>query len=74
MQVKKIKSADFHLGNKLNGSKSPAKYGIFRGDEQVGVVLSTGGVWDAWDMACRKPLLTHSCGSLAQLKQFLASK
>jgi hypothetical protein len=73
MQVKKIQNAAFHLGNKLNGQKTPAKYGIFRDGIQVGVVLGSF-TWDAWDMDCKNRLIDFSCGSLKQLKEVLASK
>ena len=74
MTVKKIASAPFHLGNKLNGSKSPAQYGIFQGDKQVGVLLSTGSIWTAYNMNLRPDFVDFSFGSLAQAKQFLAAR
>jgi hypothetical protein len=73
MQVKKIENAEFHNANKLNGQAPRAKYGIFRGNVQVGVVLGSR-VWDAWDMECKTRLVGFSCGSLKQLKEVLANK
>ena len=74
MTVKKIGNAPFHLGNKLNGSKSPARYGIFQGNKQVGFLLSTGSVWTAYNMDLRPDFVGFSFGSLAQAKQFLAAR
>jgi hypothetical protein len=73
MEVKKIQNAPFHLGNRLHGSKPRARYGIFKDGKQVGVVLGDLS-WHAWDMECKKQLLTFSCGSLADLKKALANK
>lgn len=73
MTVKKIGNAPFHLGNKLNGSKSPARYGIFRGDTQVGILFSTGSIWTAYNMNLRPDFLGFSCGSLAEIKSRLAT-
>ena len=73
MQVKKIQNAAFHNANKLNGQASRAKYGIFKNNVQVGVVLGDK-LWDAWDMDCKTRLLGFGCASLKQLKEVLASK
>jgi hypothetical protein len=73
MQVKKIQNADFHNANKLNGQAARAKYGVFKNGTQVGVVLGSK-LWDAWDLECKNRILGFSCGSLAQLKEALASK
>jgi hypothetical protein len=72
MEIKKIKAADFHLGNKLNGAKSSATYGVFRGTKQIGVVRRDGLLWNAWDMEARSRLIGYACGSLKQLKETLA--
>ena len=73
MQVKKIKDADFHNSNKLNGQAARAKYGIFKDGSQVGIVIGDR-LWDAWDVDCKSRLIGFSCGSLSELKQVLASK
>ena len=73
MQVKKIKNAPFHLGNKLHGEKERARYGIFKDGIQVGVVLG-GMLWEAYAMDFKTQLLGHSCSSLKQLKECLAKK
>jgi hypothetical protein len=71
MKVKKIASAPFHLGNKLSGSKSPARYGIFQGDKQVGILFSNGSIWTAYNMKLRPDFLDFSCGSLSEIKSRL---
>lgn len=74
MTVKKIANAPYHLGNKLNGGKPSAKYGIFRGDTQVGFLLSSGSVWTAYNMNAKPDFAGFSFGSLAQAKQFLSAR
>lgn len=75
MNVKKIANADFHLANKLHGSKSTAKYGVFKTGSLVGFARCNGGVWDAWtNDSVPKRLNSFSCSSLAQLKNHLATK
>lgn len=73
MQVKKIKNAQFHNANGLNGQAARATYGIFKNGKQVGVVLGSG-VWEAWDMEAKQRLVSFACSSLKQLKQVLAKK
>ena len=74
MTVRKIGNAEFHLGNKLNGSKTAAKYGIFSGDLQVGYLLFSGMTWTAYNMNNRPDFVGFSFSSLAQAKQFLSAR
>lgn len=75
MQVKKIENAPFHNANKLNGRKSPARYGIFKDGVQVGFVLGGGGrLWEAYDLDCKSRILLYSCSTLSDLKKALAGK
>lgn len=69
-QVKKIKTAQFHNANGLSGQKPKASYGIFKDGKQVGVVLTGSGLWEAWDMDCKRRL-TFGCTSLKQLKNLI---
>lgn len=71
MQVKKIRPADYHNANGLNGQKPRAKYGIFQDGVLVGVVLGHS-LWEAWSLDCKRPLLGYACGTLKQLKEALA--
>jgi hypothetical protein len=73
MVIKKLANADFHVGNKLNGSKTAAKYGIFRDGKQVGWAQFSG-VWNAYAIDFRSRLIDYSCGSLAELKNVLSAK
>lgn len=75
MKVKKTQRAAFHLGNRLNGTKPKATYGVFSGETQVGFVVdgSIGG-WDAYAMSGKSRLNGYTCSTLAQLKAVLAAK
>ena len=74
MAVKKIKSADFHLANKLHGSKPTATYGVFSFDgRQIGYVLFNGLLWDAYDFS-NKRINTYSHPTLKSLKTWLADR
>ena len=75
MKVKKTQRAAFHLGNRLNGTKPKATYGVFNGETQVGFVVdgSIGG-WDAYAMNGKSRLNGYTCSTLAQLKAVLAAK
>ena len=73
MTVKKIGNASFHLGNKLNGSKATAKYGIFDGGLQVGYLLFSGMTWTAYNMSNKPDFAGFSFGSLSQAKRFLSA-
>jgi len=72
MQVKKIRNADFHNANKLNGQATKAKYGVYLDGVQVGWA-QFNGVWNAYAMDLRTRLVGYSCGSLSDLKRALAS-
>jgi len=75
MTIRKTQSAAFHVGNRLNGRKPKASYGVFSGDVQVGFVTSgRNGNWDAYAMDGKSRLNGYTCGSLAQLKSVLAAK
>jgi hypothetical protein len=75
MTIKKIKSAEFHLGDRLNGRKPNASYGVFDNSVQVGFATSgRNGNWDAYAMDGKSRLNSYTCSSLAQLKVTLAAK
>jgi len=71
MTVKKLRNADFHNANKLNGQKTPAKYGIFSNGVQVGWVMKSR-VWDAYNIDFSARLVSFSCATLSDLKQVLS--
>lgn len=72
MTVKKIRNADFHNANKLNGQKSHAAYGLFRDGVQIGHVRCNGRLWNVFDSNSNR-INSYSFGSLKQLKTWAES-
>ena len=75
MTIQKTKSAAFHVGNRLNGCKPSASYGVFNNGVQVGFVThGRNGNWDAYTMDGKSRFNGYTCSSLAQLKAAIATK
>ena len=80
MQVKKIKKTRcINCVQLFNAVTEPlihdeqepkASYGIFKDGKQTGVVLTGSGLYEAWDMHCKRRL-APSCSSLEQLEKVL---
>ncbi len=70
MQIKKIRNADFHNANKLNGQRTHAVYGLFKENEQVGTVRFDGRHWNAFDFN-NKRINSYSCYLFRDIQEWL---
>jgi hypothetical protein len=75
IEIKKTAAALYHIGNKLHGSKSAARYGIFRDGVEVGFVGRNRYGWTAYVKDAAGILRPASTvfARLTELKNWLAT-
>jgi hypothetical protein len=75
-EIKKTNAAQYHIGNKLHGSKPAARYGIFCDGVEIGFVDRNRYGWTAYVKDATGILRPASSvfSKLAELKKWAASQ